>query len=139
MGFSGISLQSRPAALVYGYYSDSPIVIDFESDYLPLSDEQVYGTAGAKNVTALSLSEQATALAVPVAANETAAVGTAANNTTAGNATIVTKINSSVSDTKARLAATREKLKKNTQNDTGNASPDTLKPTQTSLKTEDIM
>lgn len=139
VGFSGISLQSRPAALVYGYYSDSPIVIDFESDYLPLSDELVYGTAGAKNVTGAQPVQQATALTVPLGANATAVAGAAANNTTAGNATVATKINSSISDTKARLAATREKLKKNTQNDTGNASPDTLKPTQTSLKTEDIM
>jgi hypothetical protein len=39
-------------ALVYGYNTESPIVIDFDSDYTQLTNEQVYGTAGAQNVSA---------------------------------------------------------------------------------------
>ncbi|WP_273466840.1 hypothetical protein [Methanothrix sp.] len=59
VGFSGISLQSRPVSLVYGYYTDSPIVIDFNNDYLQLTNEQVYGTAGAQNVSAAQPAGQA--------------------------------------------------------------------------------
>lgn len=108
VGFSGISLQSRPAALVYGYYTESPIVIDFDLDNLPLTNEQVYGTAGAENVSAVQPAMQAQAIPVaPSATNESAVAGAPANNTTAQNATVASNINSSVSSTKARLAAAR--------------------------------
>ncbi len=119
VGFSGISLQSRPVSLVYGYYTDSPIVIDFNNDYLQLTNEQVYGTAGAQNVSAAQPAGQAVQ---PIASN----------------------INSSVSSTKARLAAARERLKQQTKDDTsaetpaGNATPGTVEPI-TSLNTNDIM
>jgi hypothetical protein len=146
VGFSGISLQSRPVSLVYGYYTDSPIVIDFNSDYLQLTNEQVYGTAGAQNVSAAQPAGQAVqpiALAA-AATNESAVAGAAANNTTAQNATVASNINSSVSSTKARLAAARERLKQQTKDDTsaetpaGNATPGTVEPI-TSLNTNDIM
>ena len=146
VGFSGISLQSRPVSLVYGYYTDSPIVIDFNNDYLQLTNEQVYGTAGAQNVSAAQPAGQAVqpiALAA-AATNESAVAGTAANNTTAQNATVASNINSSVSSTKARLAAARERLKQQTKDDTsaetpaGNATPGTVEPI-TSLNTNDIM
>ena len=143
VGFSGISLQSRPMALVYGYYTDSPIVIDFDSDYLQLTNEQVYGTAGADNASIAQPAGQAVQ-ALPVAAaatNESAVAGAGANNTTSQNATVASSINSSVMGTKERLAAARERLKQQTQDyaSAGNASLDTLEPTVTSLATEDIM
>lgn len=147
VGFSGISLQSRPVALVYGYYTESPIVIDFDSSYLQLTNEQVYGTTGAQNVSAAQPAGQAVqpiALAA-AATNESTVAGAAANNTTAQNATVATNINSSVSSTKARLAAARERLKQQTKNDTsadtpaGNATPGTAETAITSLNTEDIM
>jgi hypothetical protein len=123
VGFSGISLQSRPVALVYGYYTDSPIVIDFDSDYMQLTNEQVYGTAGAQNVPAAQPAGQAVqliSLAAP-ATNENAVAGAAANKTTAQNATEASNIDSSVSSTKARLAAARERLKQQTKDDTSAA------------------
>ena len=131
VGFSGISLQSRPAALVYGYYTESPIVIDFDLDNLQLTNEQVYGTAGAENVSAAQPAGQA--LAVPVtsgATNESAVAGAPANNTTAQNATVASNINSSVSSTKARLAAARERLKQQTKDDgsEGSATPSSATP-----------
>jgi len=44
VGFSGISLQSRPAMLAYDYSSPNQIIIDLEKDTRPLSDTQVYGS-----------------------------------------------------------------------------------------------
>ena len=127
VGFSGISLQSRPAALVYGYYTDSPIVIDFNSDYTQLTNEKVYGTAGADNASIAQPAGQAVqALPVaPLATNESAVAGAGANNTTEQKPTVASNINSSVSDTKARLAAMRERLNQQTKDDApaGNASP----------------
>jgi len=143
VGFSGISLQSRPAALVYGYYTDSPIVIDFDNDYTQLTNEQVYGTAQPVNASTAQPAGQAVQ-ALPVAgaaADERAVAGTPANNTTAQNATVAQSINASVSATKARLDAMRERLNKQTKDDAsaGNASPSALEPAVTSLNTEDIM
>lgn len=51
VGFTGVSLQSRPAALAYDYNTPDQVVIDFERDFVPLSDELVYGSAAA-NATA---------------------------------------------------------------------------------------
>ena len=143
VGFSGISLQSRPAALVYGYYTNNPIVIDFDIDYIPLTDELVYGAAGAKNASVSQPAGRAVQPLPVVAAttNESATAGAPANNTTSLNAAVVTNINTSVSKSKERLAAMRERLNQKTKEgkETGNASPDTLKPTVTSLATNDIM
>jgi hypothetical protein len=44
LGFTGISLISRPAALAYDLGMPDQIIIEFERDYVPLSDELVYGT-----------------------------------------------------------------------------------------------
>jgi hypothetical protein len=44
VGFSGISLQSRPAMLAYDYASPNQIIIDLEKDAGPLSDALVYGS-----------------------------------------------------------------------------------------------
>jgi hypothetical protein len=44
VGFSGISLQSRPAMLAYDYTSPNQIIIDLEKDAGPLSDALVYGS-----------------------------------------------------------------------------------------------
>ena len=132
VGFSGISLQSRPMALVYGYYTNSPIVIDFDSAYIQLTNEQVYGTAGAQNVSAALPAGQAVQPIALAAAttNESAVAGAAANNTTAQNATVASNINSSVSSTKARLAAARERLKQQTKDDEseGSATPSSAIP-----------
>jgi hypothetical protein len=143
VGFSGISLQSRPAALVYGYYTSNPIVIDFDIDYTPLTDELVYGAAGAKNASVSQPAGRAVQPLPVVAAttNESATAVAPANNTTGLNATVATNINTSVSKSKERLAAMRERLNQKTKEgkETGNASPDTLEPTVTSLATNDIM
>jgi len=43
LGFTGIPLTSQLAALAYSYNSANQITIDFDKDYVPLSDELVYG------------------------------------------------------------------------------------------------
>lgn len=142
VGFSGISLQSRPVALVYDIYGKNPIAINFENDYLQLTNEQVYGTAGGENASTAQPAGQAVqALPVaPLATNESAVAGAPANNTTAQNATVASNINSSVSDAKSRLAAMRERLSQQTKDDApaGNASASSTPP-GVSPGTEDIM
>jgi len=142
VGFSGISLQSRPAALVYDINGKNPIVINFDRDYTQLTNEQVYGTAGAANASAAQPAGQAVqALPVaPLATNESAVAGAGANKTTAQNATVASNINASVSGTKARLAAMREKLRQKTQEDkTANNASSSSTPSSVSAGTEDIM
>lgn len=57
VGFSGISLQSRPAKIAYDYGLPNQIIIDLENDAGPLSDDLVYGnrTASAKASPAASV------------------------------------------------------------------------------------
>ncbi len=145
VGFSGISLQSRPAALVYDINGKSPIAINFENDYLPLTDEQVYGEGGADNASISQPAGQAVQALPGIAAatnvsDQNAVAAAPANNTTAQNATVASKVNSSVSDSKARLAAMRERLKQQTKNDTS-AANDSARSTPPGVTpgTEDIM
>ena len=54
LGFTGISLVSRPTALAYDLGMPDQIIIDSEKDYVPLSDELVYGAAAASPSPAAS-------------------------------------------------------------------------------------
>ncbi|HPM26311.1 MAG TPA: DUF4352 domain-containing protein, partial [Methanothrix sp.] len=49
LGFTGLSPVFRPAALAYDYGTPEGMVIEFEKDYVPLSDELVYGNASASH------------------------------------------------------------------------------------------
>jgi hypothetical protein len=132
LGFTNISLFSRPAALMYGYNTVHPIVVDFEKDFVPLSNDLVYGanattsaatTVPASAVTAPALpAPTSTAVSTPApAANQTAPANTSASNTSL-KSTVGSSLNSSLSASKARLAAMRENLHKKTQNDTSNST-----------------
>jgi hypothetical protein len=87
VGFTPISLFSKPAALVYDYNTAHPVVIDFEKDFVPLTDFAVYGANATKSVATLpsALPAQAsTAVTTPKpAANQTNQTASApANNST---------------------------------------------------------
>jgi hypothetical protein len=137
IGFTGISPASRPAALAYDYGASDQIVIDFDRDYVPLSDEVVYGTA-AMNGTAGSAASSAStsaATAVPAAAVHEAStesqVATTQTTAAAASENATSKISSlkeRVAAAKANLAATREDLDKKTPdaNDTTNTSESAL-------------
>ncbi len=87
LGFTNISLFSKPAALVYDYNTAHPIVIDFEKNLVPLTDSAVYGanaTKSAANVqTALPAQVSTVATTSVPAANQTNQTARApANNST---------------------------------------------------------
>lgn len=52
VGFTGVSLISRPAALAYNYGAPDQIIINLENDMVALSDEKVYGANATKTVSA---------------------------------------------------------------------------------------
>ena len=87
LGFTNISLFSKPAALVYDYNTAHPVVIDFEKDFVPLTDSAVYGANATKSATTVqsALPAQApTVVTTPApAANQTNQNASApANNST---------------------------------------------------------
>jgi hypothetical protein len=87
VGFTPISLFSKPAALVYDYNTAHPVVIDFEKDFVPLTDFAVYGANATKSATTVqsALPAQAsTVVTTPApAANQTNQTASApANNST---------------------------------------------------------
>jgi hypothetical protein len=87
VGFTPISLFSKPAALVYDYNTAHPIVIDLEKNLVPLTDSAVYGanaTKSAANVqTALPAQASTVATTPKPAANQTNQTASApANNST---------------------------------------------------------
>lgn len=94
VGFTPISLFSKPAALVYDYNTAHPVVIDFEKDFVPLTDSAVYGANATKSATTTvpAPAVPATALSAPTstavstpapAANQTNQTASApANNST---------------------------------------------------------
>jgi hypothetical protein len=119
LGFTGVSLVSRPAALAYDYGTSNQIVIMFERDYVPLSNEQVYGS----NVTKSAASVQSLPAAALPALNSTAQseTGTAlAKNETA--AAKKSSIKDSLAASKARLAAMKEGLDSKTPESPANST-----------------
>ena len=63
LGFTNISLFSKPAALVYDYNTAHPVVIDFEKDFVPLTDSAVYGANATRNVATAQPAQESTAMA----------------------------------------------------------------------------
>ncbi len=145
IGFTGISLLSRPSVLAYNYGETNQLAIDLEKDAGPLSDAQVYGE-NASSASKAASPAPANVTSVPATAtvnqtNETQGTESLQNQTTerkmlslkdeinaskerlkgvnqgssAGDqgSTVGKKINSSVEETKERLAMARERLKEN--------------------------
>jgi hypothetical protein len=126
IGFTGISPGSRPTALVYDFGAQDQVAIVFDRDYVPLSDEVVYGAASkttaaqttAPSSSAAAVTSQPEAVKVEPSTNQTQAAQTteAAKN----ESTVASKISSikeKVAASKAKLAATRQDL--------ANQTPDT--------------
>jgi len=87
VGFTPISLFSKPAALVYDYNTAHPAVINFEKDFVPLTDSAVYGanaTKSATTVQSVQPAQASSAVTTPKpAANQTNQTASApANNST---------------------------------------------------------
>ena len=64
VGFSGLSILSRPLVLAYDFMTPEQIIIDLEGDVGPLTDAQVYGENASSSVPATTA---ATTAAVPSA------------------------------------------------------------------------
>ncbi len=121
VGFSGLSILSRPLALAYDYTTPNQIIIDLEKGAEQLSDAQVYGSNASQAVPAGTATTAATAAAgVPTATmqaistpqnqSSSAAEGQAnesQQNATSQNETTATKILS----LKDQINASRERLK----------------------------
>ena len=118
LGFTGISLISRPAALAYDYGASNQIIIDFERDYVQLSDELVYGANATKSAATV---EPLPALALPASdqSTQSKAVQAPANETTG---TKKSSIKDTLAASKARLAAMKEGLDKKTTGSAANNS-----------------
>ena len=118
MGFTGISPISRPAALIYDYEMPDQIIIEFERDYVPLSDETVYGANATKSAApAETLPTVAPPVPDQTAPSETVQPA-AKENATAK----IGSIKERVAASKARLEATKESLDKKTPDTNENAS-----------------
>jgi hypothetical protein len=145
VGFTGVSLLSRPAALAYDYGTSNQIVIDLERDQGQLSDAVVYGANATSPVSVPAIgANQSQSQAAPspagsqtnqTATNASSKIGSlkeqiaaskarlAANSGSEGQkSSIGEKINSSLDETRQRLAATRASLNQSTQNNTQNTT-----------------
>ncbi len=71
LGFTGVSLLSRPAALAYDYMTQDQIVIVFERDHVPLSDVTVYGANATRGLRQIrSIKEEVAASKARLAATK---------------------------------------------------------------------
>ena len=114
LGFTGLSPVFRPAALAYDYGTPGEMVIEFEKDYVPLSDELVYGNVSASHAAANDTSAQAFVAAAAAAAvqtaNQTEEAAAAEQPPASEAAAKISNIKQMVAASEARLAATREGL-----------------------------
>jgi hypothetical protein len=118
VGFLGLSPTSRPAALAYDYGTPGQIVIEFERDSLPLSDEVVYGIASAASSAPATMNDSSTVasesvLAAPV--NQTQGAQTAPASASESSGPDVGSIKDQLAASKARLEAARVGLDSMTQ------------------------
>lgn len=121
IGFTGVSLLSRPAALAYEYNTPDQVVIDFEKDYVPLSDEVVYGSAaGTDNATAAGSSSSAATATSSVAEGAQAAVAPAevASSTASDTSGSSLSIKDQLAASRARLNDTKQNLASQTSEST---------------------
>jgi hypothetical protein len=135
VGFTGLSPASRAAALAYDFGASDQLVIDFDRDYVPLSDEVVYGTSAANGAasspatspTAAAQPTETAALTSPVA-SQTESAPTAAAAVGENATSKIGSIKDRVAASQARLAAARENLDKQTPdaNETNSTSSSAL-------------
>jgi hypothetical protein len=119
LGFTGVSLLSRPAALAYDKGASNQIIIMFERDYVPLSDVAVYGANATKSAARVVPAPAAVLpTSNPVAQN--VAVQAPAESETTGTKKL--SIKDQLAASKARLAATRGDLDKKTPDTNGTAN-----------------
>jgi hypothetical protein len=116
LGFTGISLISRPTALAYDYGASNQIIIVFERDYLPLSDEVVYGANATKSAATV---EPAPAAALPTS-NPTAQSGAVQAPASETKETKKLSIKDKLAASKERLAAMKVGLDAKTPASTAN-------------------
>ncbi len=112
VGFTPVSLFSRPAALAYDYNTAHPIVIDFEKDFVPLSNAAVYGANAPTSATTTVPASAVLAPALP--APTSSAVSTPAPAANQTNQTALAPANNTtsikLSSLKEKIAATKARL-----------------------------
>jgi hypothetical protein len=118
LGFTGISLVSRPTSLAYDLGMQDQIIIDSDKDYVPLSDELVYGAAAASPSPAVSQA----APAVQSAENQTEPAKEASAAVSENTSTKISSIKEKVAASKVRLAATKAELDKKTPDSPSNGT-----------------
>ncbi len=136
VGFTGISLLSRPTALAYDYGTPGQIIISLEKDLVPLSDEKVYGAnATQKSAAAPSVSENATAALQ--SGNQTqsqpASIGNETNKTASATATKISSLKEQIAASKARLAVTENASSASEQSAVGKKINSSLSSTKERL------
>ncbi len=136
LGFTGISLLSKPAVLAYDYMTPGQVIINLENDQGPLSDAVVYGANATKSSTAVL----PTAAPASDDTKQTTTNQTQSSNTTATklgslkdrisaskarlegtelgekNSAVGSRLNTNLDSVRERLEATRGNLNKSTQN-----------------------
>ena len=128
LGFTGLSPVFRLAALAYDYGTPREMVIEFERDYVPLSDELVYGNALASHAASNDTSAQGeVAAAAPVAqsANQTEQAASPEQAPESQNESIkLSDLEEKIAASKARLNAKMGELDKMNQgaNDTATST-----------------
>ena len=139
LGFTGLSPLFRPSALAYDYGTAEEMVIEFERDYLPLSDELVYGAESSGNAVGNDTSAQAeVALAAPEVqpANQTDEAVAADPAPESQNSSIkLSGLQEKIAASKARLDAKMGELDKKNQgaNDTATSTTAVNNSTATSF------
>lgn len=122
VGFTGISLISRPAALAYDYGAPDQIIINLESDLVALSDEKVYGANATKTVSASApAAGNASASSGSQSQTQAASAGGQTNQTT-NTTTKLSSLKEKIAASKARLAGTQASLHESTKNESQNST-----------------
>jgi hypothetical protein len=124
VGFSGLSILSRPSALAYDYTTPNQIIIDLEKDAGQLSDAQVYGgnasqsapaaaaTTGPTASTAASAVPSATMQTVSNSQNQSSSAAENQTNESQQNGTAQNQTTSAkILSLKDQINASRERLK----------------------------
>jgi len=141
LGFTALSPVFRASALAYDYGTPEQMVIEFEKDYVPLSDEVVYGAASSGNATGNETSapaekaEAAATAQTAIQAEQTEQTATAEQAPASNASARVSSIKDMVAATEARLAATRQGLDQKNQaaNETANSTAALSNSTATTL------
>jgi hypothetical protein len=126
LGFTGLPPVFRPVSLAYDYGTPEEMVIEFERDYVPLSDDLVYGNASASYVNDTSAqAEMAAAAPVVQSADQTEQAATPEQAPEGQNESIkLSDLEEKIAASKARLNAKMGELDKMNQgaNDTATSS-----------------